>query len=553
MFCVGKVIRTTSQQDQISKMIRPRKTCVCFLLIQYVFCWDVSSLQTEIQALFSAPKMEERPKREVSSDLDPDFHEPPISSKNIYKSYVAHRKGFMCHDPQDGTERLFEIFMNGLPHADPFCPQLRVVIVGGGVAGLTAAKLLKDAGHHVLILEANNQIGGRVQTYRDLSEGWHVELGAMRIPNHATFLLEFIKQKRIQVAPFRAIDADEDIYVHNRSGRDQELESIESEKERYEKLFDHAMSAPKEAFRTLPWPTFLKIYDQYSLKQWLQRNENLTHEDIQKMAVHFNFEGYVHLGLTETVVDECAFTDPEFHTIPNGMDEIPRAMAEDMGGHIRLNAKVIGISQEGDHVTVKVDCQGTNCQERELYFADAVILTTSPTVTTTIQFKPPLPRQKAAALRRTNSQLSTKVVLVFHSPFWERQGVGVLLASYTWGTDSLKLIGMSDDDVIEKCLEALAQIHHQDLTFIKEQFLRGVVKHWSLDPFTLGAFAQFAPFEYSEVNHYLRRPVGTIFFAGEYTESPHAWIDTAMKSGVRACAQMIFGPNWKSQTNCLNK
>lgn len=69
------------------------------------------------------------------------------------------------------------------------------------------------------------------------------------------------------------------------------------------------------------------------------------------------------------------------------------------------------------------------------------------------------------------------------------------MASYTWGTDSLKLIGMSNDDVIQKCLEALAQIHQRELSFIKEQFLRGVVKHWSLDPFTLGAFAQFAPYE----------------------------------------------------------
>ncbi len=41
-----------------------------------------------------------------------------------------------------------------------------MIIVGAGLAGLTAAKLLKDAGYSVLVLEASSRIGGRVQTYR---------------------------------------------------------------------------------------------------------------------------------------------------------------------------------------------------------------------------------------------------------------------------------------------------------------------------------------------------------------------------------------------------
>jgi monoamine oxidase len=59
---------------------------------------------------------------------------------------------------------LLETLRDGLPgrHGEP----RQVVIIGAGIAGLTAGMLLQEAGHTVTILEARNRLGGRIHTYR---------------------------------------------------------------------------------------------------------------------------------------------------------------------------------------------------------------------------------------------------------------------------------------------------------------------------------------------------------------------------------------------------
>ncbi len=60
----------------------------------------------------------------------------------------------------------------------------RVVILGAGLAGLAAAWELKNAGHEVIILEAQLHPGGRVHTIREgFSDDLYAEAGAGRIPN----------------------------------------------------------------------------------------------------------------------------------------------------------------------------------------------------------------------------------------------------------------------------------------------------------------------------------------------------------------------------------
>ena len=61
----------------------------------------------------------------------------------------------------------------------------RIVIIGAGMSGLVAGRLLKAAGHSLSILEASNIVGGRVKTLRDrFTSDFYAEAGAMRVPAH---------------------------------------------------------------------------------------------------------------------------------------------------------------------------------------------------------------------------------------------------------------------------------------------------------------------------------------------------------------------------------
>jgi monoamine oxidase len=422
-----------------------------------------------------------------------------------------------------------------------------VLVIGAGMAGLTAARALAEAGVRVLVLEAQNRVGGRILTERIGDQV--IELGAEFVHGRPPELLALIEEAGLTLTE-----------------RDGAMLSFEdgrltgSGEEESDDLF-----SPLEALENLAGPDL-------SFAEFLEREElaHLSAED--RFALIGYVEGFnaadhrtisaISLGAQQKAEDAME-GDRAFHVV-GGYDQLPEYLArciEHSGGALRADTRVQRIDWRPGRVAVTTN-QGSFSARRAVVTLPLGVLQSGRVV-----FEP-APGAILEQARRLHMGQVSRITLHLRERFWEtlppqpelsqlsflftRGGMpsvwwtthpapGRTLTGWTGGPRSAKLLGLSAEALGRLACDRLAEVFGLDTAYVREQMLGCSTHNWQADPNALGAYSYIgvggmdAPARMAE-------PVAeTLYFAGEHTDTTGQWgtVHAAMRSGLRAARQVL--------------
>jgi monoamine oxidase len=465
------------------------------------------------------------------------------------------------------TQAQYEsIIHNGLPKADK--PK-SIAIIGAGMAGLTAAYELQNAGHKVTIIEVRGRVGGRVQTLRaPFEEGLHAEAGAMRIPSAHNLTMAYVNQFNLKLMPFTMGNPKAYYYTNGRKFRQGEtLNDVNclgfdlTPDESKETAQQHWRDALKSIMDILTargpdaWPDIIQKYDRYSTREFLLES-GWSEGAIEMFGVLENLESRMDVSFVEVLLAELGHAFTDMSQIVGGMDALPQAFLPALHKNIRYGCTLTALDQSPTGVTIYYN----NLGGKRALQADYAIVTVPFSVLRHVEVITPFSREKQRAIRELHYDASAKILFQCGRRFWEEDdgifgggtmtdlpvrsiyypdhgretGRGILVASYTWAEDAQRWGSLSHADRVAQALEDVSKIHPQ----VCDEFEIGTSKMWHEDEFACGAFALFEPGQNVRLHKTIIEPEGRIYFAGEHASLVHRWIQGAIESALR-CANAI--------------
>jgi monoamine oxidase len=386
-----------------------------------------------------------------------------------------------------------------------------VVVLGAGLAGLSAARDLAAGGADVVVLEARERVGGRVEQVSVDGER-PVQLGGEMIGTAHVAYLGLVEELGLTLATtYTAVEGATtydlvDGVLRSQDGFPFATPEQRADYERVERLFGELASTvdPDD-----PWshPDASRL-DGHSWASWLRSVGALptTVRVIEAGALALAAGSSERTSLLAELRKAAAVGDDGFYSydlwecyqVAEGSAEVALRMGAELGGRIRLGAVVRAISVSGSGCRVTLE-------SGEEVRAGAVVCALPVTVLHGIQIDGVAP-ERLASLRAQRQAPAAKVVAIYDRSVWADLGAnglseGELLLASTWPQRDGVLSGLIPPERV-LWLAATAEEHRSEALHAELERMYGpeaahprqtFLRMWALDPFTLGYTTHWWP------------------------------------------------------------
>src|SRR3954454_18768757 len=449
-----------------------------------------------------------------------------------------------------------------------------VVVVGAGLAGLSAARQLVAKGKKVVVLEADSRVGGRVLNI-PIGGGHITEGGAEFIGETQDHIAKLAKDVGLETFP--TYNEGNNLYYRNgialpyqstgplgpvppdpTGGADAEQALV--------KLDQMASTINLDA----PWETpNAEEWDGQTFETWKQDNVKTPNgqflldvactsvfsvepRDVSLLFVLFYIAAAgdeSHPGTLERLVT----TAPGAHSdrIKGGTQLIPIRVAKALGKRVVLNSPVRKITQKSDRVQVDSD--------KLTAVGQRVIVAIPPPLAGRLQYSPPLPALRDQLTQRMPQGSVMKVIALYDKPFWRDdgwtgqavsdtgpcqatfdntppEGTPGALMGFVEASTARQLTAVSTEELKSKVLENYALYYGDEA----KNAIGFIEKRWDNDVGPRGS-PVCAPGRgvLLALGTAIREPVGRIHWAGTETSTYwNGYMDGAVRSGERASAEV---------------
>lgn len=444
-----------------------------------------------------------------------------------------------------------------------------IVIIGAGLAGLSAAYQLTQAGHEITILEARTRAGGRVHTLREpFSDDLHAEAGAMFVPDVHNLTMHYVKLLGLTLIPIQERASTPTLYLEGRRFDPPEQGKVawplhlspEEKRLGLDGMTEkYVLGALKEIGnpQSPGWPSEnVKRFDRMTYAEFL-RSRGATPDAVRLLRLNdadLSGDGIERVSAL-MVLREAAlnYNENQLSTIKGGTDLLPKALAARLSAKILYGSPVVKIEQDAQSVKVTFRQAG----ERVSIVADYLISAVPFTLLREIEVSPPFSPEKERAIRELPYTSVARVYLQSRREFWNQESLGVsaytdlpimaiinstlnqpgtrgILESYSAGERAREMTVRNEMERIQFTLEQVEKVYPG----IRKNFEGGASVAWDEDRWARGAFAWFKPGQMSELLPHIARAEGRIHFAGEHTSDWPGWMQGAFQSGHRAAREI---------------